>query len=94
MVTVPVPDVLPAGTSTSVALVVCPKPPLVPLIVIGNVPVGDEATVVTVRVEDPEPHTEPGLKPAEAPEGNPLALSVVHPANPFTAPTVAVYVAL
>jgi len=50
--------------------------------------------VVTVIVDEPEPVTKPGLKLAFAPAGSPLALNVTIPVNPFTAPTVAVYVVL
>ena len=39
--------------TTSVALVVCVSVPLVPVIVRLDVPVGVDAAVVTVRVDDP-----------------------------------------
>jgi len=45
--------------------------------------------VVTVIVEEPEVFTEVGLKLNVAPVGSPLALKLTVPANPFTAPTVA-----
>ena len=54
------------------------------------VPARVEVAVVTVKVEDPEPLTEAGLKPAVAPAGTPLTLSPTLPLNPFTAPTFAV----
>jgi hypothetical protein len=46
--------------------------------------------VDTVRVEEPEPVTEAGLKLALAPVGNPLALKVTVSPDPFTALAVAV----
>ncbi len=69
-------------------------PPLVPVIVIVNVPVEVVLAVVTVMVEDPEPVTEGGLKLALVPVGNPLALKVTVPLNPPRAEMVAVYVVL
>jgi hypothetical protein len=48
--------------------------------------------VITVNVEFPVPVTVAGEKLAVAPVGSPLALSVTTPANPFSAPTLAVYV--
>ena len=41
---------------------------------------------------DPLAVTVVGLKLAEAPVGNPLALNVTVPVNPFSAPIVTVYV--
>ena len=69
--------------------------PLVPVMVMVNVPVGVKvASVVTVRVEEPEVLTEAGLNVAVAPAGRPLALKVTVPLNEPTAATVAVYVVL
>jgi hypothetical protein len=48
--------------------------------------------VVTVNVEFPVPVTVAGEKLAVAPVGNPLALNVTTPVNPFSAPMLAVYV--
>jgi len=48
------------------------------------------AAVVTVRVEDPEPATEGGVKLPVAPAGNPLTLKVTVPVKPPEAVTVAV----
>jgi len=57
-----------------------------------DVPAGVLPVVVTVNVEFPAPVTVAGEKPAVAPAGNPLALSVTTPPNPFNAPMLAVYV--
>ena len=46
--------------------------------------------VVRLRVEEPEPVTEVGLKVPVAPVGNPVTLRVTTPAKLFRAPTVAV----
>ena len=53
-------------------LVVCTSMPLVALMVILLVPTGVEAAVQTVRVEDPAPVTEAGLKLALALAGSAL----------------------
>jgi hypothetical protein len=82
----------PAGTTVNVTVVVCVTLPLVPLIVNVDVPTGVLPVVVTVNVELPVPVTVAGEKPAVAPAGNPLALSVTTPPNPFKAPMLAVYV--
>jgi hypothetical protein len=50
--------------------------------------------VLTVSVELPDVVTEPGLKLAVAPVGNPLTLKVTAPVNPPVGVTVAVYEAL
>jgi hypothetical protein len=76
--------------TTRLTVVVCTVVPLVPVIVRVNVPVGVVLAVVTVMVEEPEAVTDVGLKLAEAPEGNPLALKVTVPLNPFKAAMVAV----
>jgi len=61
-------------------VVLCVKVPSVPVMVSVELPVGVEAVVETVRVEEPEPLvTETGLKLAVAPAGNPLALSETVP---------------
>jgi hypothetical protein len=46
--------------------------------------------VVTLIVEEPEVFTEVGVKLKVAPLGNPLALKLTVPPNPFTALTVTV----
>ena len=46
--------------------------------------------VVTVKVEEPEPVTEAGLKEPLAPEGRPLTLKETLLLKPFCALTVAV----
>jgi hypothetical protein len=78
--------------TTKLTVVVCVKLPLVPLIVNVDVPSGVLPVVVTVNVDVPAPVTVAGEKLAVAPVGNPLALSVTTPVNPFNAPMLAVYV--
>jgi hypothetical protein len=78
--------------TTKLTVVVCVKLPLTPLIVNVDVPTGVLPVVVTVNVEFPAPVTVAGEKLAVAPVGNPLALSVTTPVNPFKAPMLAVYV--
>jgi hypothetical protein len=56
------------------------------VIVSVEVPAGVLPVVVTVNVELPVPVTVPGVKLAVAPVGNPLALNVTIPANPFSDP--------
>jgi hypothetical protein len=79
--------------TTKLTVVVCVTLPLVPVIVNVDDPAGVLPAVVTVNVELPAPVTVVGEKPAVAPVGNPLALSVTTPTNPFSAPMLAVYVA-
>jgi hypothetical protein len=81
-----------ADATDSVTVVVCVKIPLIPLIVNVDVPTGVLPVVVTVNVELPVPVTVAGEKLAVAPAGNPLALSVTIPPNPFRLPMLAVYV--
>ena len=57
-----------------------------------DVPAGELPMVVTVNVEFPAPTTVAGEKLAVAPVGNPLALNVTTPVNPFSAAMLAVYV--
>ena len=45
-------------------------------------PVGVELEVFTVKVEEPEPETELGVKLALAPKGNPVTLKLAFPVNP------------
>ena len=70
------------------------RPPLVAVIVSGNVPGGVVVTVVTVMVDVPVPVTDDGLNVAAAPAGNPPALNVTVPVNPPDGVTVTVYVVL
>ena len=79
-----------AAFTTNVTVVECCKLPDVPEIVTVYVPGGVEEEVVTFAVEVPDVLTVAGLKPAEAPVGNPLAPRVTVPVNPFRAPIVAV----
>jgi hypothetical protein len=78
--------------TTKLTVVACVKLPLVPVIVNVEVPTGVLPVVVTVKVELPAPVTDVGEKLAVAPVGNPLALSVTTPVNPFNAAMLAVYV--
>jgi len=78
--------------STKLTVVVCVTLPLTPLSVNVEVPTGVLPVVVTVNVEFPAPITVAGEKLAVAPVGNPLALSVTTPVNPFSAAMLAVYV--
>ena len=78
------------GFTTSVTVAECERLPLVPVMVIVKLPAGVEPLVETLSVEDPEPLTEVGLKLAEAPAGNPLALKETLPLKPLIAPMEAV----
>ena len=64
--------------------------PLVPVIVMENVPVGVVLLVLTVIVEEPDVVTDVGLKLALAPVGNPLALRLTVPVKPPDGVAVAV----
>ena len=79
-----------AALTTSVAVALCVRLPLVPVIVIVYVPVGVLEAVVTLSAEDPEPVTEVGLNVPVAPVGSPVTLNVTAPLKPLNAPTVAV----
>lgn len=68
--------------------------PLDPEILKLVLPAGVFDEVVIVPVEVPEPVTEGGLKDAEAPVGNPLALRVTLPLKLFRAVMVALKVVL
>ncbi len=74
----------------SVAVVVCVRLPLVPVMVSVELPVGVVLAVVTVMVVEPEPVTEEGLKLALASVGSPEALKLTDPLNPFDGVTVTV----
>jgi len=74
--------------TTRVTVAVWTSEPLVPVIVRVELPAGVDASVVTVRVEDPEPVTEAGLKEPAAPLGSPETLKFTTPANPDCAETV------
>ena len=50
--------------------------------------------VVTVIVDVPEPVTEAGLNEAVAPAGNPLAVKLTAPVNPFSGLIFTVYAAV
>jgi hypothetical protein len=78
------------AVTTKLTVVVCVTLPLVPVIVNVDDPAGVLPAVVTVNVELPVPVAVVGEKPAVAPAGNPLALNVTTPVNPFNAPMLAV----
>jgi hypothetical protein len=79
-----------AAETTREVVVECVRLPLVPVRVSVEVPRGVVPAVVTVSVEVPLPLIVAGEKLAVAPVGNPLALRVTVPVNPFSAPTVTV----
>ena len=78
---------------TSVTDAECVVVPLVPVMVIGKLPVGVVLLVVTVSVEFPEV-SDAGLNVPAAPAGNPLMLRLTEPVKPPVGVTVAVYVVL
>ena len=78
------------GFTTRVTVAAWLRVPLVPVIVRVELPVGVVLAVVTVMVEEPEVVTDVGLKLALAPAGNPEALKLTVPVNPFNAATVTV----
>jgi hypothetical protein len=59
--------------------------PLAPVMVNVKLPEAVELIVDTVRVDDPDPLTEDGLKLPVAPLGSPLMLNDTVPLNPFKA---------
>lgn len=77
--------------TTSVAVVECTIVPLVPVMVSVELPAGVEVSVVTDRVDDPEPATEVGLNVPVAPLGKPETLKLTVPVKPDVAVTVVVY---
>ena len=78
--------------TTSVAVVVRVRPPLVPEIVSVVLAAGVFAAVVTVNVELPAPVSVAGLKVAVALAGNPAMARSTGSANPLSAVVVTVYV--
>ena len=68
----------------------CVIDPLVPVIVIVEVPAGVLLPAVIVRVEGVPALIEVGLNKAEAPVGKPLTLKPTTPLKPFKAPTFTV----
>src|SRR5581483_4093568 len=74
---------VPPGEFTfKVTLAECDKLPLAPVIVIAEDATGVELEVAMVRVDDPDPLIEGGLKLAVAPAGTPPALRATVPVNP------------
>src|SRR4051812_25099220 len=80
-----------AALTTNVTVALRTKLPLVPVMVSVYVPACTLVVVLTVKVEEPDPLIEVGLKLPVAPAGNPLTLRLTLPVNPFNAPTVVVY---
>lgn len=83
----------PEAVTIKVTVAVSVSEPLVPVIVIVELPGGVLSVVATVRVELPDVLIEVGLNEYVAPDGSPLALRFTDPLNPFAAPTTTVYVA-
>ena len=83
-----------AGFTTSEADALWLKEPLVPVTLTANVPVIEFAAGVMVRVVEPGPDSDVGLKLAEAPDGRPLTPSEMFALKPFTPAAVTVYCAL
>jgi hypothetical protein len=79
-----------AAPTTKLTDAVCTRFPLVAAIVNGYVPNGVDDVVLTVNVEDPEPVTEVGLKPAVAPVGRPLIVKPIWLLNPLVEVTFTV----
>ena len=65
---------------TSVTVVACVSPPLVPVMVTGNEPVAIAPVVVTESVDEEVAGF--GLKDAVAPPGSPLWLRLTEPVKP------------
>jgi hypothetical protein len=63
-------------------VVVCLRPPLVPVMVSVYALVDVDLFVFTLRIELPEGDTEVGLNVAVVPAGRPLTLKVTVPLNP------------
>jgi len=75
-----------------VAVTVCVKEPLVPVMVIVGLPIGVLDVVVIVRVEVVPGVMGVGLNEGVAPVGRPEALRLTEPLKPFKALTLTVYV--
>src|SRR5207249_2012726 len=73
------------GFTVSVTVAVRVTPPLVPVIVKVEGPIGVVCAVVKVRGADAAPAIEDGARVAVAPAGSPLTLSATVPVNPFGA---------
>src|SRR6185369_14520872 len=77
--------------TVSVTVSLCDVLPLVPVAVIVYVPAGVEVDVAMVKVDEPGAVTEPALKLAVAPAGNPPAFNETVPLKPLILPTLTVY---
>src|ERR1700719_1946593 len=71
-------------------LVVCTSEPLVPVTVAVNVPVDPPVVVLTVKVLEPEPGNEVGLKLPVTPDGSPDTPKLTVPLKPLMAVAVTV----
>jgi hypothetical protein len=69
-------------STPNVRTVECETPPLVPVIVIGKVPVGAFLATVRVKCDVPEPVMETGLKLPVTPDGMPVADKVTAESKP------------
>ncbi len=78
------------AVTTRLTVVVCVRPPLVPVMVSVYVPGGVVQLAVALSVDVPEPLTEAGLKLVVIPEGELLALSATVPLKPLSAPIATV----
>ena len=80
----------PAAETVKEVLAVWVRPDVDPVTVNGYVPTGVFADVVTVKVEDPAPATDVGLKPGVTPEGSPLTVKLTLEVKPPRAVSVTV----
>jgi len=78
------------AVTVRVTVAVCVRPPPTPVIVIGYVPVAVVEPTVKVKLEEPAPVMELGLKPAATPAGAPEAVKAIVALKPPV--TVAVMV--
>ena len=76
-----------AELTTSVTFVLCVRVPLVPVIVMGKLPMAASLVVVTVSVDVPLPLTDVALSTPDAPYWNPVAVRLTTPLKPFSAET-------
>ena len=83
-------DTVPLKPLSGLTVVVCVRPPLVPVMVSVYVPGGVVQLAVALSVDVPGPLTEAGLKLVVIPEGELLALSATLPLKPLSAPIATV----
>jgi len=80
------------AVTVRVTVVVCIRLPLVPVMVIGNVPVVAVEDTVKVRTDVPAPVMDVGLKPAVTPDGRVEYVKAIAESKPFTTVLVIVEV--